>query len=119
MLGKETKVKGPIILFFKRNPPFKAIETPPNNLNIDLDNLASYSFCMYHQEKHYETECPQWVHAMNLMANQFLDEFSLTEQSSSLAVNITDEEEVELSEETTIFLWDPNLSMPLDDVFEV
>jgi len=74
---------------------------------------------MYHQEKHSEIECPQWVHAMNLTANQFLDEVSLTKQSSGLAVNIANEKEVELSEETTIFLWDLDLSIPLDDVFEV
>jgi hypothetical protein len=64
--------------FFKRNSPFKAIEPPPANLNIDLGNVASESFCTYHQEKHYERVYPQWVHAMNLMANRFLDEVSLS-----------------------------------------
>jgi hypothetical protein len=34
-------------------------------------------------------------------------------------VNIVDQEEVEPTEETTMFLWDPDLPMPLDDVFEV
>jgi hypothetical protein len=63
--------------FFKRNPPFKAIEPPPANLNIDLGNVASDSFCTYHQEKHSERDYPQWVHAMNLMANLFLNEVSL------------------------------------------
>jgi hypothetical protein len=56
---------------------------------------------------------------MNLMANRFLDEVSLTEQSSGSAVNIVDQEEVEPSEETTMLLWDPDLPMPPDDVFEV
>jgi hypothetical protein len=83
--------------FFKRNPPFKAIEPPPTNLNIDLCNVASDSFCTYHQEKHSKRDCPQWVHAMNLMANQFLDEVSLAEQSSGSMVNISDQEEVDLT----------------------
>jgi hypothetical protein len=56
---------------------------------------------------------------MNLMANWFLDKVSLTEKSSGSTVNITDQEELDLPEETTMLLWDPNLSMPLDDVFEV
>jgi hypothetical protein len=30
--------------FLKINPPFKAIEPPPVNLNIDLGNIASDSF---------------------------------------------------------------------------
>jgi hypothetical protein len=55
---------------------------------------------------------------VNLMANQFLDEVSLTEQSSGLAMNITDQEEVDPSEETTMLLWDPDLPMPPNDVFE-
>jgi hypothetical protein len=34
--------------FFKRKQPFKSIEPPPTNLNIDLGNVASNSFCTYH-----------------------------------------------------------------------
>jgi hypothetical protein len=37
---------------FKMNPSFKAIEPPPTSLNIDLGNVASDSFCIYHQENH-------------------------------------------------------------------
>jgi hypothetical protein len=55
------------------------------------------------------------------MANWFLDEVSLTEQSSDagLAVNISDQEEVDPLKETTMLLWDPDLPMPSDDIFEV
>jgi hypothetical protein len=56
---------------------------------------------------------------MNLMSNQFLDKFSLTEQSSSSTMNIANKEEVDPSEETTMLLWDPDLPMPSDDIFEV
>jgi hypothetical protein len=78
--------------FFKRNLPFKAIVPPPTNLNIDLGNVASDSFYTYHKENHSKRDCPQWVHAMNLMANQFLDEVSLTEQPRSSVMNIVDQE---------------------------
>jgi hypothetical protein len=87
--GEGNQSQNPYKPFFKRNHPFKAIEPPPANLNIDLGNVASDSFCTYHQENHSEREFPQWVHAMNLMANHFLDEVSLTEQSSSSAMNIS------------------------------
>jgi hypothetical protein len=55
--------------FFKRNHPFKEIEPPPSNLNIDLENVASDSFYSYHQDNHSKRDYPQWVHAMNLMAD--------------------------------------------------
>jgi hypothetical protein len=56
---------------------------------------------------------------MNLMANQFLDKFSLTEQSISSSVNIVDQEEVDPLEETTMLLWDLELPIPSDGIFEV
>jgi len=74
--------------FFKRNPPFKAIELPPANLNIDLGNATFDSFYTYHQENDSKRNFPKWSHTMNLMANRFLDEVSLTEQPSSSAINI-------------------------------
>jgi hypothetical protein len=76
--------------FFERNPPLKSIEPLPDNLNIDLGSVASDSFFTYHQENHSERDYPQWVHAMTLMANQFLDEVSLTEQSIISSMNIVD-----------------------------
>jgi hypothetical protein len=105
--------------FFKINPLFKAIEPSPTNLNIDLGNIASDSFYTYHQEKHSERDFPQWVHAMNLMVNQFLDEFSLTEQSSDSIMNTIDQEEFDPPEETTMLICDPDLPMPSNDLFEV
>jgi hypothetical protein len=56
---------------------------------------------------------------MNLMANRFLDEVSLTEQSSNLAMNIVDQDEVDPPKETTMLIWDPDLPMHFDDLFEV
>ena len=86
--GEGNQGQMPYNPFFKINQPFKVIEPPPANLNIDLGNVASNSFYTYHQENHSERECPQWAHAMNLMDNHFLDEVSLTKQSSSSAMNI-------------------------------
>jgi hypothetical protein len=40
-VGEGNQGQRPYKPFFKRNPPFKAIEPPPANLNIDLGNVAS------------------------------------------------------------------------------
>ena len=55
-VGEGNQGQRPYKTLFKRNPPFKAIETPPSNLNIDLGNVASDSFCTYHQENHFERD---------------------------------------------------------------
>jgi hypothetical protein len=89
-VGEGNQRQIPYKPFFKRNHPFKEIEPPPTSLNIDLGNVAFDSFCTYHQEKHSEREFSQWVHAMNLITNHFLDEFSLTEPSISSTFNISD-----------------------------
>jgi hypothetical protein len=56
---------------------------------------------------------------MNVMANWFLDEVSLTKQSSGSVMNIFDQEEFDPPEETMMLIWNPNLPMPSDDLFEV
>jgi hypothetical protein len=56
---------------------------------------------------------------MNLMANRFLDECSLTEQPSGSTINVTDQESQEPPEETTMLLWDSNHPIPFNDVVEV
>jgi hypothetical protein len=117
--GEGNQGQRPYKPFFKINPSFKAIEPSPSNLNIDLGNVASDSFCTYHQEKHSKIDCPQWVYAMNLMANRFLDEVSLIEQSIGSVMNIVDQEEFDPPEETTILIWDPDLPIPSDDIFKV
>jgi hypothetical protein len=117
--GEGNQDQRPYKPFFKRNPPFKVIEPPPANLNIDLGNIDSKSFCTYHQEKHSKRDCLQWVHAMNLMAKWFLDEVSLTGKSSGSVMNTIDQEEVDPLKETTMLIWDPNLPLPPDDLFEV
>ena len=66
---------------------------------------------------HSERDFPQWVHAINLMANQFLDEVSLTEQPSSLVMNVADQEEIDPPKDTTMMIWNPDLIMPSDDLF--
>jgi hypothetical protein len=99
--------------FFKINLPIKTIEPP------HLGNVASDSLCTYHQENHSERDFPQWVHAMNLMANSFLYEVSLTEQPSHLVMNVVDHEEIDPPKDTTMLIWDPDLIMPYDDLLQV
>jgi hypothetical protein len=105
-VGEGNQGQIPYKPFFKRNPPFKAIEPPPTNLNIELGNVVSDSFCTYHQESYSERDFPQWVHAMNLMANRFLDEVSLTEKPSGLVMNVADQEEIDPPEDTTMMMLD-------------
>jgi hypothetical protein len=50
--GEGNQNQRPYKPLFKRNPPFKAIELPRANLNIDLEIVASDSFCTHHQENH-------------------------------------------------------------------
>jgi hypothetical protein len=116
--GEGNQDQRPYKPFFKRNPPFKAIDPPLANLNIDLGNVASDYFYTYHQENHSERDCPQWVHAMNFMANWFLDEVFLTEHPSSSVMNIVAQEEVDPPRDTIMLIWDPDLIMPSDDLFE-
>jgi hypothetical protein len=117
--GEGNQGQRPYKPFFKRNSPFKSIEPPPANLNIDLGNVTSDSFCTYHQENHSERDCPQWVHAMDLMANQFLDEVSLDEQPRSSVMNVADQEEIDPPKDTTMLIWYLGLIMPSDDLFQV
>jgi hypothetical protein len=83
-----------------------------------LGNVAFDSLYTYHQENHSERDCPQWMHAMNLMANQFLDQLSLTEKPSGSVMNVVDQEEIDPPEDTTMLIWDPDLIIPSDDLFE-
>jgi hypothetical protein len=53
------------------------------------------------------------------MEKMFLDEVSLTEQSSGSVMNIVDLEEVDPPKETSMLIWDLDLPMPFDDLFEV
>jgi hypothetical protein len=74
---------------------------------------------MCHQDNHLERDYPQWLNTMNLMAKRFLDECSLTKQSSSLEINAIDQESQERTEDTTMPLWDSNHLMPFNDTVEV
>ena len=117
-VGEGNQSQRPYKPFFKRNHPFKVIEPRPTNLNIDLRNVAFDYFCTYHQEKYLERECPQWVHAMNLMANRFLGEVSLTEPSNSSAFNIVDQEEADPPQDMAMLIWNPNVITSSDDLFK-
>jgi hypothetical protein len=104
--GEGTSNPRPYKPFFRRPPPFKAIEPPPSNLNIDLGEVASDSYCNYHQEHHLEKDFPQWVNAMNLLANHFLDGCALTEQPNDQTSNTAENEVNEPPKKTPMVLWD-------------
>jgi hypothetical protein len=68
--------------------------------------VAFDSYCNYHQEHHSEKYFPQWVNAMNLLANRFLDGCALTEQPNDQTSNTTENEVSEPPEKTTMVMWD-------------
>jgi hypothetical protein len=117
-VGEGTSIPSPYKPFFRKPPPFKAIEPPPANLNIDLGEVASDSYCNYHQEHHSEKDFPQWVNVMNLLANRFLDGCSLTEQSNDHTSNTTENEVSEPPEKTTMVLWDVSHMSSFDNPIE-
>jgi hypothetical protein len=82
--------------FFKKPIPPKHMEPPRTNLNIDMEGVAMENFCNYHQENHLEKTCPQWINAMNMIANHFMDECIQTKESSD---NVNGEIEEELEEQ--------------------
>jgi hypothetical protein len=100
--------------FFRKNPPFKALDPPPANLNIDLGEVALDSYCNYHQEHHSERDFPQWVNVMNLLENCFLDGCSLTEQPNDHTSNTAENEVSEPPEKTTMVLWDVSHTSSFD-----
>ena len=55
---------------------------------------------------------------MNLMANWFLDKVSLDEQPNSWVMNMADQEEFDPPRDMTMLIWDLDLIMPSNDLFE-
>jgi hypothetical protein len=49
----------------------------------------------------------------------FLNEVSLTEQPSSLVMNIADQKDIDPPKDTAMMIWDPDLIMPSNDLFQV
>jgi hypothetical protein len=107
-VGEGTSNPRPYKPFFRKPPPFKAIEPLPVNLNINLGEVASDSYCNYHQENHLEKDFPQWVNSMNLLANCFLDDFSLTEKSNDHTSNTAEKEVSEPPEKIDMVMLDVN-----------
>jgi hypothetical protein len=55
---------------------------------------------------------------MNLMANHFLGEVSLTEPPNSSTFNISDQEEADPPQDMTMLIWDPDVIVSSDDLFK-
>ena len=70
----------PYKYLFRKKSPYKSIEPTLANLNIKLGEVVSDSYFNYQQEHNLEKDFIKWVNAMNLLANHFLDVYSLTEQ---------------------------------------
>jgi hypothetical protein len=56
----------------------KAITSPkppkPTNFNLNLEDVGMDNYYTYHHANHSKKTCPQWLHSMTLVENQFLDQ---------------------------------------------
>ena len=69
---------------------------------MNLTDVGMDNFCTFHQQPHFEKNCPQWINTMTLVMNQLLD---------SKLIEIAEEKEkyhelIETKEEDTLVLWD-------------
>jgi hypothetical protein len=55
---------------------------------------------------------------MNLISNRFLDEFSLAKQPKGSVMNVFYQQYIDPPEDTSMLIWDLDLIMPSDDLFE-
>ena len=40
---------------------------------MNLTYIGMEKFCTFHQQPHFERNCPQWINSMTLVMNQMLD----------------------------------------------
>ena len=40
---------------------------------MNLTDVGMENFCTFHQQPHFEKNCPQWINSMTLVMNQLLD----------------------------------------------
>ena len=69
-----------------------------------------YNFYTFHQEPHFEKNCPQWINSMTLVMNQILDA-----QITEPEVKEEKTNEPEESHETTMVLWDCAPTLGFDE----
>ena len=48
---------------------------PPSQIPsaMNLTEVGMDNFCTFHQQPHFEKNCPQWINSMTLVMNQLLD----------------------------------------------
>ena len=61
------------------------------------------NFCTFHQQPHFEKNCPQWINSVTLVMNQLLDSRLTEEGDEERKENTTSTKE---QEEETMVLWD-------------
>ena len=67
---------------------------------MNLTDVGMDNFCTFHQQPHFDKNCPQWINSMTLVMNQLLDS-KLTETGEEEK----DNEPMEKQEEDTLVLW--------------
>ena len=69
---------------------------------MNLTEVGMDNFCTFHEQRHYEKNCLQWINSMTLVMNRLLD--------SKLTETVDEKEKgyelTETQEEDTLVLWD-------------
>ena len=89
--------------YYKKREYNNKSQTPPHSpATMNLTEVGMDKFCTFHQQPHFEKNCPQWINSMTLVMNKLLD--------SKLIEDIDEEEKgsktTEKQENDTMFLWD-------------
>ena len=102
-LEKEKEAHKQYKPYYKKREDNNQPKPPPHSSSaMNLTDVGMDNFCTFHQQPHFEKNCPQWINSMTLVMNQLLDS-KLTETEEEKG---KDHEPTERQEEDTLVLWD-------------
>ena len=62
------------IPYYKKREDNSQPKPPPHSpAAMNLTDVGMDNFCTFHQQPHFEKNCPQWINSMTLVMNQLLD----------------------------------------------
>ena len=73
-LEKEKEAHKSFKPYYKKREDNSQPKPPPQSPAAkNLTDVGMDNFCTFHQQPHYEKNCPQWINSMTLVMNQLLD----------------------------------------------
>ena len=78
-LEKEKEAHKSYKPYYKKREDNSQPKPPPHSPTaMNLTDVGMDNFFTFHQQPHFENNCPQWINSMTLVLNQLMD-FKLTE----------------------------------------